>query len=367
VEKKLNELISLGLKDPDDVVVAKLPRAIDQMMLLETRRNKSLVYAPQLSTDVSRKDLDCVTSDFARLQSVLSSLSDNVISEKAYHPAFRMHYARLESFKDWPQSSQSPADLAKAGFYYFGVKDMVKCFFCNGGLKDWTAGDDPYQDHVRWFPKCQFIRQLMGPEYIEETRRKFKSSDSGFTSADEPLFKQTNNTANKPTPRENNPPKSVSPVSHLSLLDKSLIRRVTEANLASKELIRQAIEKRDSTGEDQTSRTPSMRGIEVVKLALELGEAFERQTERLRSISDFMICNLMACVGVEDVKALVAFQFGVIPAKVRILREYGSFGTRCVALVCMNKRDEHVVERIVKELDQKYFLPNKGKIYQLNC
>lgn len=108
-----------------------------------------------------------MTSDFSQLQSVLNQ-SDNVLSRKAHHPAYAQLQTRLDSFKDWPATlSQQPADLAKAGFYYFGIKDMVKCFFCNGGLKNWDHNDDPYQDHVRWFPGCQFIRQLMGHEYIE--------------------------------------------------------------------------------------------------------------------------------------------------------------------------------------------------------
>ena len=153
----------------DDLVVTKIPRAIDQLIMREKNQYKNLIYVP-LKSNTKLEESLMATSDFNKLQTVLN-LSETVINEKAYHSSFKMHHTRLETFKDWPsRMSQPPYDLARAGFYYFGIKDMVKCFFCNGGLKDWKLDDDPYQDHVRWFPKCQFIRQLMGPEYIEKIR-----------------------------------------------------------------------------------------------------------------------------------------------------------------------------------------------------
>lgn len=153
----------------DDLVVTKIPTAIDQLITRETNQYKNLIYVPKKTNSTQFESL-MATSDFNKLQTVLN-MSETVINEKAYHPSFKMHHTRLETFKDWPKGlTQQPNDLARAGFYYFGIKDMVKCFFCNGGLKDWKQNDDPYQDHVRWFPRCQFIRQLMGPEYIEQIR-----------------------------------------------------------------------------------------------------------------------------------------------------------------------------------------------------
>lgn len=167
----MDQLIKLNQNNSqmkeNDLIVERIPKAIDQVISFEISKNKKFVYAPNKPMQLNDS---LTTSDFTRLQSVLNH-SDSVINGSAYHPGFRMHHVRLESFRGWPTSlSQQPKDLARAGFYFFGVKDMVKCFFCNGGLKDWAAGDDPYQDHVRWFPKCQFIRQLMGSEYIEKIR-----------------------------------------------------------------------------------------------------------------------------------------------------------------------------------------------------
>ena len=36
----------------------------------------------------------------------------------------------------------------------------MKCFYCDGGLREWRDGDDPWQEHAGWFPKvflfCNF-------------------------------------------------------------------------------------------------------------------------------------------------------------------------------------------------------------------
>lgn len=60
---------------------------------------------------------------------------------------------RLNSFQSgkWPHpddSRCSAANMAKAGFYYKGFKDQVKCFCCHIKLEGWTVEeDDPWQKH----------------------------------------------------------------------------------------------------------------------------------------------------------------------------------------------------------------------------
>lgn len=34
-----------------------------------------------------------------------------------------------------------------------GHGDNVKCFHCDGGLRNWEPGDDPWQEHAKWFPR----------------------------------------------------------------------------------------------------------------------------------------------------------------------------------------------------------------------
>uniref|UniRef100_A0A8V5GGW1 Uncharacterized protein n=1 Tax=Melopsittacus undulatus TaxID=13146 RepID=A0A8V5GGW1_MELUD len=66
---------------------------------------------------------------------------------------------RLRTFRQWPADSPvSPQDLARAGFYYLGPGDEVRCFCCSGILKDWVPGDCPVAEHRKYFPSCKFIR-----------------------------------------------------------------------------------------------------------------------------------------------------------------------------------------------------------------
>ena len=65
---------------------------------------------------------------------------------------------RLASFQNWPSDAPvRPTPLAKAGFYYYGQNDEVKCFSCRGRVLQWAPGDDPMNEHRRHFPNCPFL------------------------------------------------------------------------------------------------------------------------------------------------------------------------------------------------------------------
>ncbi|XP_053389624.1 uncharacterized protein LOC128552600, partial [Mercenaria mercenaria] len=82
-------------------------------------------------------------------------------------PEYSQHEARIHSFAKWPAfSQQSPQDLADAGLFYTGFRDLCRCFTCDGGLQHWEADDDPWIEHARWFPQCTYVRHVKGQEYI---------------------------------------------------------------------------------------------------------------------------------------------------------------------------------------------------------
>merc|ERR1719322_2041152 len=84
------------------------------------------------------------------------------------HPQYATLEARLRTFREWPPAlKQTPKDLADAGFYYIGLSDQVKCFYCDGGLRNWQSEDEPWKEHARWFDKCVFVRLVKGDEYIK--------------------------------------------------------------------------------------------------------------------------------------------------------------------------------------------------------
>ncbi|XP_061217271.1 baculoviral IAP repeat-containing protein 7 [Neopsephotus bourkii] len=72
--------------------------------------------------------------------------------------SMRNEARRLGTFRQWPSTSPvSAQDLAKAGFFYVGPRDEVRCFCCSGILKDWAPGDCPMAEHRKFFPSCKFV------------------------------------------------------------------------------------------------------------------------------------------------------------------------------------------------------------------
>ena len=73
-----------------------------------------------------------------------------ICTNKAAVGKYAPESARFRTFLRWPtHSSTSAQDLCDAGFYYTGFDDMVRCFYCSGGLRDWTDGDEPFVEHAR--------------------------------------------------------------------------------------------------------------------------------------------------------------------------------------------------------------------------
>lgn len=81
-------------------------------------------------------------------------------------PNFATHEARIYSYKTWPTMLKpEPKKLSEAGFFYTGREDQTICFYCGGGLRDWNNSDEPWVEHVKWFPKCKFVLLVKGINY----------------------------------------------------------------------------------------------------------------------------------------------------------------------------------------------------------
>ena len=67
---------------------------------------------------------------------------------------------RLQTFENWPSTHPiKPLKLAEAGLFSTGNGDEVYCFKCNQGLRQFEAEDDPWTEHARWFPSCEFVKE----------------------------------------------------------------------------------------------------------------------------------------------------------------------------------------------------------------
>ncbi|XP_020293739.1 E3 ubiquitin-protein ligase XIAP-like isoform X2 [Pseudomyrmex gracilis] len=85
------------------------------------------------------------------------------------NPRYAVYEKRLQTFTGWPKDlTQTPEMLAAAGFYYTGCRDQVRCFHCDGGLRDWEPTDDVWVEHARWFAKCGFVNLMRGQKFVQQ-------------------------------------------------------------------------------------------------------------------------------------------------------------------------------------------------------
>lgn len=82
--------------------------------------------------------------------------------------------SRLKTFVNWPtRIPVTPKKLAEAGFYYVGRNDDVKCFCCDGGLRCWESGDDPWVEHAKWFPRCEYLLHVKGQSFVTDIQDRY--------------------------------------------------------------------------------------------------------------------------------------------------------------------------------------------------
>jgi len=129
-------------------------------------------YHRENSSGPERGDLSLPMKYPVEQQQQLVQQPGVIPHDGALHPRFVSVAARLKTFDQWPPALKQKAQvMAEAGFIYLGLSDQVKCFYCDGGLKDWGEEDDPWIEHAGWFYTCGFIRLTKGDEYIEKCRQ----------------------------------------------------------------------------------------------------------------------------------------------------------------------------------------------------
>ncbi|XP_072677847.1 baculoviral IAP repeat-containing protein 2 isoform X2 [Canis lupus baileyi] len=207
--------------------------------------------------------------------------------------SMQTHAARLRTFVYWPSSVPvRPEQLASAGFYYVGRNDDVKCFCCDGGLRCWESGDDPWVEHAKWFPRCEFLIRMKGQEFVDEIQARYphlleqllSTSDTpGDENADPPIVHFG--------PGENHSEDTV-------MMNTPVVKAALEMGF-SRILVRQTVQSKIlSTGENY-------RTVNEIVLALlnaedeTREEEKERQTEEMASVD-----KNMKYIPTEDVSGL---------------------------------------------------------------
>nr|XP_026695044.1 baculoviral IAP repeat-containing protein 2-like isoform X2 [Ciona intestinalis] len=158
------------------------------------------------------------------------------------NPHMRSESARLQTYLDnirnWPsqQVLATPQQLSKAGLFYLGERDRVKCWYCNGGLQNWNRDDDAWFEHAKWFPECEFVLQQKGPEYVHNIVSMFPTlRRPAMPRQNRSLPQVTQSYANTPAPI-NGAPEIIDPREELRKL-----KALVDEEMTSSEIVPEVI------------------------------------------------------------------------------------------------------------------------------
>jgi hypothetical protein len=262
--------------------------------------------------------------NYSQLKHVLMR-TVNANLEKPRHEHYLTLQSRIDSFSRWPLvKKQKPDELAKAGLYYNGVADEVKCFFCNGGLSNWQQNDVPIEEHVRWYPKCPYVRQLMGMSFLEAMKEKFKNVESGFEgdfSYEMTRYynledqNTTTQSSERPSRLANNRVKEreISPTVVLARLDLPAVRKIM--NLGFKEsTVKRAIENKLRRDGDDFKNL-----VDLVDACFNIDENDKKLENKLRETFDLVLFNVSKYVDRFQIKSLFETKIHVRPKIIRLI------------------------------------------------
>ncbi|XP_045175348.2 baculoviral IAP repeat-containing protein 3-like isoform X2 [Mercenaria mercenaria] len=111
--------------------------------------------------------------------STLSAASNRPTNPARYRD-YMNYNERLTSYLRWPLEYPTSAQLSKVGFFYTNQGDLVRCFQCGIGLKDFSDDDDPLMEHVRHSGQCPFLPKLLGEERLATLKRQLQQVDPEF-------------------------------------------------------------------------------------------------------------------------------------------------------------------------------------------
>ena len=84
-----------------------------------------------------------------------------------YNAKYQDVKERLTSFEGKWKGCVPANELAEAGFYFYQSPDRARCFYCGGGLQRWRPFENPWFEHAKWFPLCEFLLSKQGVAYVK--------------------------------------------------------------------------------------------------------------------------------------------------------------------------------------------------------
>ena len=132
--------------------------------ILDEDRVASGLRISEISDKIFDDVTRCIRSALEReghLVAPLGSRKQLIIvkgNEACKHPRFQWYRDRLSTYDSWPkQLGQLPGEMAASGFRYTGRDDTVECYHCGLKLHNWSADDDPWEQHLSHASRCRHL------------------------------------------------------------------------------------------------------------------------------------------------------------------------------------------------------------------
>lgn len=94
------------------------------------------------------------------------------------YPEYTSFQSRLKTYKNFPENSpQNKYDLSECGLKYSGVEDVVECFCCGLILHNWEKLDNPWIEHCRYNPKCNYVLLMKGNQFVQKILAKYCNTE----------------------------------------------------------------------------------------------------------------------------------------------------------------------------------------------
>ncbi|XP_060586406.1 baculoviral IAP repeat-containing protein 7-B-like [Ruditapes philippinarum] len=134
----------------------------------------------RLNTNVSQAQQSRQGNE-VQSSTIRNNISNNpVITRPPRHPDYVDSSERLRSYARWRHRKPDPQTLTNAGFFYTNDADLVRCYQCGIGLKDFCEEDNPLHEHVKHSGDCPYLLEYLGASQLAAIRRQLQSQDPEF-------------------------------------------------------------------------------------------------------------------------------------------------------------------------------------------
>ena len=98
------------------------------------------------------------------------------------HFKTKSHYTFKWRFRYADRCLIEVAVKADSLFYlcFLGQADLVRCYQCGIGLKDWSPEDDVLEEHIRHSSDCSFLKEKLGQDRLNQLKVCRKSIHAKF-------------------------------------------------------------------------------------------------------------------------------------------------------------------------------------------